>query len=74
MGPFFWPVTCAHMGKQLNPQPSYPGKVGGKSPPPPPPPGRNRASMEVCCSFLYVGDRDMYHQRRFKTRLVMLNL
>ena len=35
MGHFFWPVTCAHMGKQFNPQPSHPGKVGGKSPPPP---------------------------------------
>ena len=35
MGHFFWPVTCTHMGKQLNPQPSHPGKVGGKSPPPP---------------------------------------
>ena len=35
MGPFFWPVTCAHMGKQLNPQLSHPGKVGGKLPPPP---------------------------------------
>ena len=33
MGHFFWPVTCTHMGKQLNPQPSHPGKVGGKSPP-----------------------------------------
>ena len=33
MGHFFWPVTCAHMGKQLNPQPSHPGKVWISRPP-----------------------------------------
>ena len=27
MGHFLWPVTCAHMGKQLNSQPSHLGKV-----------------------------------------------
>ena len=35
MGHFFWPVTCAHMGIQLNPQPSHLGKVVIKLPPPP---------------------------------------
>ena len=39
MGHLFWSVTCALMGKQLNPQPSHLGKIVGKSPPPPPPPG-----------------------------------
>ena len=33
MGHLFWPVTCAYMGKQLNPQPSHPGKVGVSRPP-----------------------------------------
>ena len=34
MGHFFWPVTCAHTGQQLNADPLHPVELGVSPPPP----------------------------------------